>query len=117
MKVWQLSFGRRVATGEDMAEFHCHGGVLVASRVLRRFASWGSAEPGEFTRRAFLNGKMDLTQAEAVMDVIRASKPKALRAAQEQLAGRLGRRLRDSISAGGDRRSSGSVHRFSRRRH
>ena len=82
----------RSYTGEDMAEFHCHGGVLVASRILGAVLRAGAraAEPGEFTRRAFLNGKMDLTQAEAVMDVIRASTSLALRAAEEQLAGRLG---------------------------
>jgi tRNA modification GTPase len=82
----------RSYTGEDMAEFHCHGGMLVVSRVLEAVLRAGAraAEPGEFTRRAFLNGKMDLTQAEAVMDVIRASTSRALRAAQEQLAGRLG---------------------------
>ena len=85
----------RSYTGEDMAEFHCHGGVLVASRILEAVLRAGAraAEPGEFTRRAFLNGKMDLTQAEAVMDVIRASTSLALRAAEEQLAGRLGREV------------------------
>ena len=85
----------RSYTGEDMAEFHCHGGVLVESRVLGAVLRAGAraAEPGEFTRRAFLNGKMDLTQAEAVMDVIRASTSLALRAAEEQLAGRLGREV------------------------
>ena len=85
----------RSYTGEDMAEFHCHGGVLVASRILQAVLRAGArpAEPGEFTRRAFLNGKMDLTQAEAVMDVIRASTSLALRAAEEQLAGRLGREV------------------------
>jgi tRNA modification GTPase len=85
----------RSYTGEDMAEFHCHGGVLVASRILAAVLRAGAraAGPGEFTRRAFLNGKMDLTQAEAVMDVIRASSSLALRAAEEQLAGRLGREV------------------------
>jgi tRNA modification GTPase len=85
----------RSYTGEDMAEFHCHGGALVASRILQSVLRAGAraAEPGEFTRRAFLNGKIDLTQAEAVMDVIRASTSRALRAAQEQLAGRLGREV------------------------
>ncbi|MFZ0711314.1 MAG: tRNA uridine-5-carboxymethylaminomethyl(34) synthesis GTPase MnmE [Terrimicrobiaceae bacterium] len=85
----------RSYTGEDMAEFHCHGGVLVASRILAAVLRAGAraAEPGEFTRRAFLNGKMDLTQAEAVMDVIRASTSLALRTAEEQLAGRLGREM------------------------
>lgn len=87
----------RSYTGEAMAELHCHGGVLVAARVLEAVLSAGArpADPGEFTRRAFLNGKMDLTQAEAVMDVIRASTPRALRAAGEQLEGRLGRAIRD----------------------
>jgi tRNA modification GTPase len=85
----------RSYTGEDMAEFHCHGGVLVASRILAAVLLAGAraAEPGEFTRRAFLHGKMDLTQAEAVMDVIRASTSLALRTAEEQLAGRLGREV------------------------
>jgi tRNA modification GTPase len=85
----------RSYTGEDMAEFHCHGGVLVVSRLLEAVLRAGAraAEPGEFTRRAFLSGKMDLTQAEAVMDVIRASTSVALRFAEEQLAGRLGREV------------------------
>ncbi len=87
----------RSYTGEAMAEMHCHGGVLVAARILEAVLAAGArpAEPGEFTRRAFLNGKMDLTQAEAVMDVIRASTPRALRAAGEQLEGRLGVAIRD----------------------
>jgi tRNA modification GTPase len=84
-------------TGEHMAEFHCHGGVLVASRLLEAVlrADARAAEPGEFTRRAFLNGKMDLTQAEAIMDVIRASTSLALRAAEEQLSGRLGQEVEE----------------------
>lgn len=82
-------------TGEPMAEIHCHGGVLVSAHVLETILAAGlrAAEPGEFTRRAFLNSKMDLTQAEAVMDVIRASTPRALHAAEEQLEGRLGREI------------------------
>ena len=82
----------RSYTGEPMAEIHCHGGILVAARVLEAVLDEGAraAMPGEFTQRAFLNGKLDLTQAEAVMDVIRARTPLALRAAQHQLAGRLG---------------------------
>src|SRR6202040_3014104 len=72
-----------------------HGGVLVTRRILELFLSAGArmAGPGEFTQRAFLNGKMDLTQAEAVMDLIRAQTELALRAANEQLAGRLGAEL------------------------
>jgi len=82
-------------TGEDMVEIHCHGGILVTRRVFDLLLARGAraAEPGEFTRRAFLNGKMDLTQAEAVMDLIRAQTDLALRAATEQLEGRLGRHL------------------------
>ncbi len=85
----------RSYSGEDMAEIHCHGGILVTSRLFEAILRAGAraAEPGEFTRRAFVNGKMDLTQAEAVMDVIRASTPRALRAAEEQLEGRLGEQV------------------------
>ena len=80
-------------TGEDVIEFHGHGGVLVTQRVLERLLACGAraAEPGEFTQRAFLNGKMDLTQAEAVMDLIHAQSTLALRAANEQLGGAIGR--------------------------
>ena len=72
-------------TGEDTAEISCHGGMLVTDRLLKRLA-----EPGEFTKRAFLNGRMDLTQAEAVMDVISAGSDLALKAAQTQLDGGVG---------------------------
>ncbi len=80
-------------TGEDVVEFHGHGGVLVTQRVLEAFLQAGArpAEPGEFTQRAFLNGKMDLTQAEAVMDLIHAQSTLAMRAANEQLSGAIGR--------------------------
>lgn len=80
-------------TGEDVVEFHGHGGVLVTQRILERLLACGAraAEPGEFTQRAFLNGKMDLTQAEAVMDLIHAQSTLALRAANEQLGGAIGR--------------------------
>jgi tRNA modification GTPase len=79
-------------TGEDLVEVTCHGGILVTARVLEACFHAGarSARPGEFSERAFLNGKMDLTQAEAVMDLIRAQSDLALRAATEQLEGRLG---------------------------
>ena len=82
-------------TGEDLIEISCHGGILVSRKILSLLLDAGarSAEPGEFTQRAFLNGKMDLTQAEAVMDLIRAQTELALRAANEQLAGHLGREL------------------------
>jgi tRNA modification GTPase len=79
-------------TGEDVIEITCHGGVLVTARVLEASLSAGAraARPGEFTERAFLNGKLDLTQAEAIMDLIRARSDLALRSAQEQLEGHLG---------------------------
>ena len=82
-------------TGEDLVEISCHGGILVTRKILSLLLNAGarSAEPGEFTQRAFLNGKMDLTQAEAVMDLIRAQTELALRAANEQLAGYLGKEL------------------------
>jgi tRNA modification GTPase len=82
-------------TGEDVVEITCHGGVLLTRRVLEAALAAGarSAGPGEFTQRAFLNGKMDLTQAEAVMDLIQAQTDLALRAASEQLGGRLGQRI------------------------
>ena len=84
-------------TGEDVVEIACHGGVLISRRVLELLLRNGarSAEPGEFTQRAYLHGKMDLTQAEAVMDLIGAQTDLALRAATEQLEGRLGTRLRE----------------------
>ena len=84
-------------TGEDMVEISCHGGILVTRRILQLLLAHGarSAEPGEFTLRAFLNGRMDLTQAEAVMDLIRAQTDLALRAATEQLEGRLGAKIRE----------------------
>jgi len=71
----------RSYTGEDLIEISCHGGTLVSAKVLEAcFARWcPRARPGEFTERAFLNGKMDLTQAEAVIDLIRAKTDLALR--------------------------------------
>jgi len=82
-------------TGEPVVEVHCHGGPLVARLVLLRILESGArhAEPGEFTRRAFLNGRIDLTRAEAVADVITAHTEMALRVAARQLAGSLGRRI------------------------
>lgn len=82
-------------TGEDVVEISCHGGVLVTARVWEASLQAGAraARPGEFTERAFLNGKMDLTQAEAVIDLIRAQTDLALRSAAEQLEGRLGDKI------------------------
>jgi tRNA modification GTPase len=84
-------------TGEDLVEVSCHGGTLVSARVLEACLRAGAraARPGEFTERAFLNGKMDLTQAEAVIDLIRARTDLALRSATEQLEGRLGDQIRN----------------------
>jgi tRNA modification GTPase len=89
-------------TGEDTVEFTGHGGILATREVLGRFLACGAlpAGPGEFTRRAFLNGKLDLTQAEGVMDLISAQTRLALRAARSQLEGTLGKRTaaaRDSL--------------------
>ena len=83
-------------TGEDLVEISCHGGTLVTAKVLEICLRAGarSARPGEFTERAFLNGKMDLTQAEAVIDLIRARTDLALRSATEQLEGKLGEKIR-----------------------
>lgn len=88
-------------TGEDVVEVSCHGGVLVTQRVLDRLTDCGArlAEPGEFSQRAFLNGKMDLTQAEAVMDIISAGSDLALRAAQNQLKGEIGHRVSKQAEA------------------
>src|SRR6266536_3160919 len=82
-------------TGEDLVEISCHGGTLVTAKVLEACLRTGArgARPGEFTERAFLNGKMDLTQAEAVIDLIRARTDLALRSATEQLEGRLGEKI------------------------
>ena len=83
-------------TGEDVVELHCHGGAMCVRLALQALLGQGTrhAEPGEFTRRAFLNGKLDLTQAEAVADLIAAGSQAALRLAEGQLRGRLGRRVR-----------------------
>lgn len=84
-------------TGEDLVEISCHGGSLVTARVLEACLRAGArpARPGEFTERAFINGKLDLTQAEAVIDLIRAKTDMALRSATEQLRGRLGQHIRE----------------------
>ena len=82
-------------TGEDVVEIDAHGGTFVCNRILRVLFEHGArpAEPGEFTKRAFLNGRMDLTQAEAVMDVIHADNEYALNLSMNQLSGK----LRDKI--------------------
>ena len=85
----------RTFTREDVVEITCHGGILAAKMVLDSVLANGArlAEPGEFTRRAFLSGRIDLAQAEAVADVIHSRTDLALRAANEQLAGKLSQRI------------------------
>ncbi len=92
----------RTFTREDTVEITCHGGILPARLVLDALLANGArpAEPGEFTRRAFLNGRLDLAQAEAVADLIHSRTELALAAANEQLAGKLSQRinrLRDDL--------------------
>jgi len=84
-------------TGEDVAEIHCHGGSFAARRALRLVLQAGArlAQNGEFTRRAFLNGKLDLTQAEGVLDLINAGSERAGLLAERQLSGAVGSRVRD----------------------
>lgn len=87
----------RTFTGEDTVEIDCHGGVYAMKRVLETVLKNGAktASPGEFTKRAFLNGKMDLSQAEAVMDVIQAKNEYALKSSMEQLRGSVQKAIRD----------------------
>ena len=82
-------------TGEDSVEFQGHGGRIMAGRILRAVLAGGArmAEPGEFTKRAFLNGRMDLLQAEAVLDIVKARSDRAAIAAMEQLEGGLSRQI------------------------
>jgi len=82
-------------TREDTVEINCHGGIIALRNVLDLLLNKGCrlAEPGEFTRRAFLNGRIDLTQSEAVLDIIRAKTDAALKAGTRQLGGILSRRL------------------------
>ena len=89
--------GPKSFTGEDIVEIHCHGGQLILSMVCEAVIRQGArlAEPGEFTRRAFLNGRMDLTQAEAVLDTIQATTSAGLKVAQEQLKGTLSKKVEE----------------------
>lgn len=82
-------------SGEDTLEITSHGNPFIAQKILEDLLARGcrSAEPGEFTRRAFINGRLDLAQAEAVVDVIEARSERALAAANQQLRGSLGRKL------------------------
>ena len=87
--------GPKSFTAEDVVEISAHGGLYVTTKILELLRDQGArlAEPGEFTRRAFLNGRIDLSQAEAVTDVIHAASDRALRSAMAQLKGSLSSRL------------------------
>ncbi|EJO7137778.1 tRNA uridine-5-carboxymethylaminomethyl(34) synthesis GTPase MnmE [Staphylococcus pseudintermedius] len=92
----------RTFTREDIVEINCHGGILTINRVLELTMTYGArmAEPGEYTKRAFLNGRIDLSQAEAVMDFIRSKTDRASKVAMNQIEGRLSdliKRQRQSI--------------------
>lgn len=90
-----VMLGRRSYTGEDTVEIHCHGGSLITRRVLEVVLKTGvrAAKPGEFTFKAFMNGKLDLTQAEAVQELISAKNERALDAAESQLQGSLSKKV------------------------
>ncbi|TFD96567.1 MULTISPECIES: tRNA uridine-5-carboxymethylaminomethyl(34) synthesis GTPase MnmE [Jeotgalibacillus] len=83
--------GPKTFTREDVVEINCHGGIVSVNHVLQLLLRQGArmAEPGEFTKRAFLNGRIDLSQAEAVMDLIRAKTDRAMNVAMNQMQGRL----------------------------
>ena len=89
--------GPHTYTGEDTVEIDCHGGVYAMKKVLETVLKNGAviAEPGEFTKRAFLNGRLDLSQAEAVMDVIQARNSMALKSSVEQLKGSVQRAVKE----------------------
>ncbi len=93
--------GPRSYTGEDVVEISCHGGRVALELILQRVLACGAraADPGEFTMRAFMSGRIDLSQAEAVMDVIQAQTAIALNVAQSQLRGELGRTVQQIRSA------------------
>lgn len=84
-------------TREDVVEIHCHGGALPLRRILDLTLKYGArlAEPGEFTKRAFLNGRLDLTQAEAVIDIIRSKTDSSLKMAVGQLSGSLSNKIKE----------------------
>ena len=84
-------------TREDVVEINCHGGIVAINRILQLVLRMGArlAEPGEFTKRAFLNGRIDLSQAEAVMDLIRAKTDKSMQMAMRQLDGELSKLIQN----------------------
>ena len=92
-----LMKGPKTFTREDVVEVNCHGGIVAVNRVLGLLLREGArlAEPGEFTKRAFLNGRIDLSQAEAVMDLIRAKTDRAMDVALNQMEGKLSRLIKE----------------------
>ena len=88
----------RTYTREDIVEIHCHGGYFILQKVLALVLGEGArmAHPGEFTKRAFLNGRIDLTQAEAVIDLINAKTMASLEIANQQLKGMFYKELTSS---------------------
>ncbi|MBQ7915705.1 MAG: tRNA uridine-5-carboxymethylaminomethyl(34) synthesis GTPase MnmE, partial [Firmicutes bacterium] len=92
-----LMLAPRTFTKENVVEIHCHGGMYLLQRVLQAVLESGArlAEPGEFTKRAFLNGRIDLSQAESIMDMISAKSQLSLDAATKRLEGRLGTKIQE----------------------
>lgn len=99
--VFTFFAGPHSYTGEDALEISCHGNPFIAQKILEDLLARGcrAAEPGEFTQRAFLHGRLDLSQAEAVMDLIHARSERALAVAQQQLRGALARRMNGLVDA------------------
>ncbi len=91
-----LMYGPRSYTREDVVEFHCHGGIMAVQQVLQHCLAAGArlAQPGEFTLRAFLNGRLDLTQAESVADLVGAQSPQAAQSALVGIQGHLAQAIR-----------------------
>ena len=89
--------GPSTYTREDMVEIYCHGGIISVKNILQLILNKGArlAEPGEFTKRAFLNGRLDLSQAEAVMDMIKAKTDKSFEASLDQLEGSLSKKIKE----------------------
>jgi len=92
-----LMRGPHSFTGEDTVEINCHGGIFVVRKVLETVIKYGArpAEPGEFTKRAFLNGRIDLSQAEAVIDVIESKNDYALKSSISQLKGSVQKKIKE----------------------
>lgn len=89
--------GPKTYTGEDVVEIQCHGSMIALKRILKTVQDLGAslADPGEFTKRAFLNGRLDLSQAEAVIDLIKAKTEKGFQVAMEQLEGSTSLKIRE----------------------